>query len=311
MDFLKVVIIIAFVVLTVLTIKIHPEMHQPMLLEDADFVLTRVSDTITTDNIPVTNISNVENKKVVEISVPEQKESAQKAIEIYNRQQEQPVVKYVQTQDVKPVTTKKEVKVREIPNNTSQIELLQRVMKNAENSSVVKHPEETKTTKYVNTDTQKTTTKTKTVDIPKTPTNTQQKTVKIQPAQPKSSSNPYMTEEEEIIAWNVWRSNIQNQIMKDSNIDFAPYGTVFTFTFIVDKFGNVSNIKVECSHPSFMDVARNNVKPAISNLQKKPILNFPRGTKRTSTVVQGMFLIGTQTRYSTPDNYSDFERVVR
>ena len=311
MDFLKVVIIIAFVVLTVLTIKINPEMHQPMLLEDADFVLTRVSDTITTDNIPVTNISNVENKKVVEISVPEQKESAQKAIEIYNRQQEQPVVKYVQTQDVKPVTTKKEVKVREIPNNTSQIELLQRVMKNAENSSVVKHPEETKTTKYVNTDTQKTTTKTKTVDIPKTPTNTQQKTVKIQPAQPKSSSNPYMTEEEEIIAWNVWRSNIQNQIMKDSNIDFAPYGTVFTFTFIVDKFGNVSNIKVECSHPSFMDVARNNVKPAISNLQKKPILNFPRGTKRTSTVVQGMFLIGTQTRYSTPDNYSDFERVVR
>ena len=311
MDFLKVVIIIAFVVLTVLTIKIHPEMHQPMLLEDADFVLTRVSDTITADNIPVTNVSNTENKKVVEISVPEQKESAQKAIEIYNRQQEQPVVKYVQTQDVKPVTAKKEVKVREIPNNTSQIELLQRVMKNAENSSVVKHPEETKTTKYVNTDTQKTTTKTKTVDIPKTPANTQQKTVKIQPAQPKSSSNPYMTEEEEIIAWNVWRSNIQNQIMKDSNIDFAPYGTVFTFTFIVDKFGNVSNIKVECSHPSFMDVARNNVKPAISNLQKKPILNFPRGTKRTSTVVQGMFLIGTQTRYSTPDNYSDFERVVR
>ena len=311
MDFLKVVIIIAFVVLTVLTIKIHPEMHQPMLLEDADFVLTRVSDTITADNIPVTNVSNAENKKVVEISVPEQKESAQKAIEIYNRQQEQPVVKYVQTQDVKPVTAKKEIKVREIPNNASQIELLQRVMKNAENSSVVKHPEETKTTKYVNTDTQKTTTKTKTVDIPKTPANTQQKTVKIQPAQPKSSSNPYMTEEEEIIAWNVWRSNIQNQIMKDSNIDFAPYGTVFTFTFIVDKFGNVSNIKVECSHPSFMDVARNNVKPAISNLQKKPILNFPRGTKRTSTVVQGMFLIGTQTRYSTPDNYSDFERVVR
>jgi len=311
MDFLKVVIIIAFVVLTVLTIKIHPEMHQPMLLEDADFVLTRVSDTITADNIPVTNVSNTENKKVVEISVPEQKESAQKAIEIYNRQQEQPVVKYVQTQDVKPVTAKKEIKVREIPNNTSQIELLQRVMKNAENSSVVKHPEETKTTKYVNTDTQKTMTKTKTVDIPKTPANTQQKTVQIPPTQPKSSSNPYMTEEEEIIAWNVWRSNIQNQIMKDSNIDFAPYGTVFTFTFIVDKFGNVSNIKVECSHPSFMDVARNNVKPAISNLQKKPILNFPRGTKRTSTVVQGMFLIGTQTRYSTPDNYSDYERVVR
>lgn len=311
MNFLKIAVIIAFVALTILTIKIHPEMHQPMLLEDADFVLTRVSDTITTENIPVTNISNAENKKIVEVTVPEQKESAKKAIEIFNKQQEQPNVKYVQTNEVKPV--KKEVKVVQssTPENASQIELLQRVMKNSENSAVVKHPEESKTTKYVNTDTPKTTTQTKTVETPKTPTQTQTKTVQTTPTQPKSSSNPYMTEEEEIIAWNVWRSNIQNQIMKDSNIDFAPYGTVFTFTFIVDKFGNVSNIKVECSHPSFMDVARNNVKPAISNLQKKPILNFPRGTKRTSTVVQGMFLIGTQTRYSTPDNYSDYERVVR
>ncbi len=311
MDFLKIAVIIAFVVLTILTIQIHPEMHQPMLLEDADFVLTRISDNITTDNIPVANVSNIENKKNIEISVPEQKESAKKAIEIYNRQQEQPVVKYVQTNDIKPA--KKEVKVAQNPNSdrTSQMELLQRVMKNTENSVVVKQPEETKTTKYINTETPKSTKQTKVVETPKTPTNNQTKTVKTTPSQPKSSSNPYMTEEEEIIAWNVWRSNIQNQIMKDSNIDFAPYGTVFTFTFIVDKFGNVSNIKVECSHPSFMDVARNNVKPAISNLQKKPILNFPRGTKRTSTVVTGMFLIGTQTRYSTPDNYSDYERVVR
>ena len=311
MDFLKIAVIIAFVALTLLTIKIHPEMHQPMLLEDADFVLTRISDNITTDNIPVTNVSNTENKKNIVISVPEQKESAKKAIEIYNRQQEQPIIKYVQTNDVK--TAKKEVNVvpQSNPSNSSQMELLQRVMKNSENAAVVKQPDETKTIKYINTDTPKTTKQTKTVETPKIPSNSQTRTVQTTPTQPKSPSNPYMTEQEEIIAWNIWRSNIQNQIMKDSNIDFAPYGTVFTFTFIVDKFGNVSNIKVDCSHPSFMDVARNNVKPAISNLQKKPILNFPKGTKRTSTVVTGMFLIGTQTRYSTPDNYSDYERVVR
>ena len=310
MDFLKVAVLIAFFVLTLITIKIHPEMHQPMLLEDADFVLTRISDTITTENIPVANISNTENKKTVEIPVSEQEEATQKAIEVYNKQQEQPVVKYVKTQEVQP--SKKEVKVvqKETPNKTSQMELLQRVMQNSENSEVVLQPED-KVIKYVNTDTPKTQTQTKTVETPKTPTSTQQKTVQTTPTQPKSSSNPYMTEQEEIIAWNIWRSNIQNQIMKDSNIDFAPFGTIFTFTFIVDKFGNVSNIKVECSNPNFMDVARNNVKPAISNLQKKPILNFPKGTKRTSTVVTGMFLIGTQTRYSTPENYSDYERVVR
>ena len=121
--------------------------------------------------------------------------------------------------------------------------------------------------------------------------------------------NPYMTEQEEIIAWNKWRSNLQNQIMRDSKIDYAPLGTLFMFTFVVDKFGNISNIKVECSNPNYMDVARNNVKPAIANLQKKPILNFPRGTQRTSTVVTGLFLIGTQERYSTPNDFSDYERV--
>ena len=146
---------------------------------------------------------------------------------------------------------------------------------------------------------------------PKTSSATKQppKTQTTKPSQNPNFKNPYMTEQEEIIAWNKWRSNLQNQIMKDSNIDYAPLGTMFTFTFVVDKFGNVSNIKVECSNPNYMNVARNNVKPAIANLQKKPILNFPRGTQRTSTVVTGLFLIGTQERYSTPNDFSDYERV--
>ena len=118
-----------------------------------------------------------------------------------------------------------------------------------------------------------------------------------------------MSELEEIIAWNKWRSNVQNQIMRNSNIEYAPLGTMFTFNFVVDKFGNVSNIKVDCSNPNYMDVARNNVKTAISKLQKQPILNFPKGTQRKSTVVQGYFFIGLEERYSTPNNFSDFERI--
>lgn len=306
MDFLKVAVIIAFVVLTIFTIKIHPEMHQPMLLEDADFVLTRISDTITTDNIPVAHVTNTEQVKKIEIPVNTQKQTTQKAIDVYNKEQSN--IKYVQPQETKVV--KKEVKIQEQPtsNKASQMELLQRVLKNSENAQVVKQPTETKTTKTVKVEEPKTT-QPKTVQTPPKQEPVQQKTVQTQ--KPKSSTNPYMTAEEEIIAWNIWRSNIQNQIMRDSNIDFAPLGTVFMFSFVVDKFGNISNIKVECSHPSFMDVARNNVKPAIMRMQKKPILNFPKGTQRTSTVVTGLFLIGTQERYSTPDNYSDYERVVR
>ena len=54
MDFLKVTVIVLFVILTIITVHIHPDMHQPMILEDADFKVTRISDNLTTKNIPVT-----------------------------------------------------------------------------------------------------------------------------------------------------------------------------------------------------------------------------------------------------------------
>jgi len=288
MDFLKVIFIIAFVVLTIFTVKNMPEMHQPLILEDQDFVLTRISDTITTENVPVTI-----SEKPAKIVNTEPAESVQKVISDYNKKQTQTVEKVVKI--AQAPKTEKKVTTKSNPTDDSQLELLKKIMKNAENAQIIHENPPTTPKEQPKTE-------------PKTqPKEQTPKTVEV--TQPKSNSNPYMTEQEEIIAWNVWRSNIQNQIMKDSNIDFAPLGTIFTFTFVVDKFGNVSNIKVECSHPNFMDVARDNVKPAIANLQKKPILNFPKGTKRTSTVVQGMFLIGTQTRYSTPANYSDYEKV--
>lgn len=244
MDFLKVLVIIAFIIATICTIKFHPEMHHPMIIEDADFKLTRISDTLSTKNIPVSP-APVRQKEI--------------------KVQPQPV----QSQPVQPKTS---------TNDTSQIELLQQIIKEAEKEIEPQVSEHTQTAQ--------------------------------KPKQQNSNfKNPYMTEQEEIIAWNRWRSNIQNQIMKDSNIDYAPLGTLFLFTFVVDKYGNVSNIKVECSNPAFLDVARNNVKPAIAKLQKKPILNFPRGTQRTSTVVTGLFLIGTQERYSTPNDFSDYERI--
>ena len=130
-----------------------------------------------------------------------------------------------------------------------------------------------------------------------------QEQTKPAPKQNSNYKNPYMTEQEEIIAWSKWRSDLQNRIMEDSNAEYAPYGTIFLFTFIVDKYGNISNVKVQCSNPNYMDIARNGVKPAITNLQKKPILNFPRGSQRTSTVVTGSFILGSQNVYSNPNDY--------
>ncbi len=283
MDFLKVVTIILFIIVTICTIKLHPEMHQPMIIEDADFQLTRISDTLMTKNIPVSSPQKIEQKtqNIVEPSIPEQTKEIKIKEEAPIREQ----IKYIQQEIVKP--EKKEVKVKPetTSQDSSQLELLQRIIEQTEQAEEPK-PEVK-------------------------PEPKPQKPVQVQKTQPKQENkNPYMTEQEEIIAWNKWRSNLQNQIMRDSQIDYAPLGTIFLFTFVVDKFGNISNIKVECSNPNFMNVARDRVKPAISNLQRKPILNFPKGTQRTSTVVTGIFLIGTQERYSTPNDFSDYERVV-
>lgn len=263
MDLFKILTIILFILVTIVTIKLHPEMHQPMIIEDADFKLTRISDTLLTKNIPVNATPAPVRKKEI------------KTEQIQTEQN----TKFIQHENVPPKNIEKNVNIETPSNEPSQLQLLQEIIKKQENKKAEPKPK------------------------PEV-----QEPAPIQ-HQPKFS-NPYMTEQEEIIAWNKWRSNLQNQIMKDSQIDYAPLGTMFLFTFIVDKYGNISNIKVECSNPNYMDIARDRVKPAISNLQRKPILKFPQGTQRTSTVVTGIFLIGTQERYSTPEDFSDFERVV-
>lgn len=279
MDFLKVFVIISFVVATILTLKFHPEMHHPLIIEDEHFKLTRISDTISTKNIPISTttkkIQTIPEETKINIEQPIENTIEQT---VQEPMQQQPQTKYVATENIKPAPKEKNITYNPIPQvDQSQIELLQKLLNEVEKESKVQQqpkPQQTNTT-----------------------------------SKNSNFQNPYMTEQEEIIAWNKWRSNVQNQIMKNSNIEYAPLGTMFTFNFVVDKFGNVSNVKVDCSNPNYMDVARNNVKPAITKLQNQPILNFPKGTQRKSTVVQGYFFIGLEERYSTPNNFSDFERI--
>ena len=274
MDFLKVFVIISFVVATILTLKFHPEMHHPLIIEDENFKLTRISDTISTKNIPIRTTTNTQTTQ----TTPKQTEiNTQQPIEqIIKDPVQQPELKQIETININPTKPKKEIDKTIPEEDLSQIELLQQLLNEVEKEYNIQENQPKQTNTY-----------------------------------PKNSNfnNPYMTEQEEIIAWSKWRSNVQNQIMRNSNIEYAPLGTMFTFNFVVDKFGNVSNIKVNCSNPNYMDVARNNVKTAISKLQKQPILNFPKGTQRKSTVVQGYFFIGLEERYSTPNNFSDFERI--
>lgn len=117
-----------------------------------------------------------------------------------------------------------------------------------------------------------------------------------------------LTEQEEIIVWNNWRSDLQNRIMRDTRIA-APLGTGFKYSFTLDKFGTISNLKVWSTNPTYTESAVRVIKPIILSYQGKPILNFPKGTRRVITNVTDGFRISTYTVYSTPSDYSDVERV--
>lgn len=283
MTAIKIITIVLFFILTIITVHIHPDMHQPILIEPANFKLVRESDyLINRETMPVAKTTATKKDVNIDISSNQTEEK------------ELPIDPSVSKDDaieniIKITNEKPKAKERHVRTNTdNQLEMLQKFIEAQEQEPVT--IEEKPKTHHPQIETK-----------PSNERNVQQ---------PKSK-NPYMTEEEEIIAWNKWRSDIQNQIMIDSRIDYAPLGTIFLFSCVIDKYGNVSNIKTWTSNPDYQSIAKEKVKPAIANLQGKPILKFPRGTQRTSTVFNGAFLIGIEDRFSTPNDYADFEKVMR
>lgn len=152
----------------------------------------------------------------------------------------------------------------------------------------------------------------KTVEQPKPA----QKTQIVSKSEPKketlmaSSNKQFTAEQLEVIAWNKWRSDLQNKLMRDANIS-APIGTTFYFSFTVDKAGNISNLKTWSNNSSYTPLAVRVLKPLLLSYQKTPILNFPANSKRIITNAEGSFTMANSTRYSSPSDYNDYERIKR
>lgn len=121
-----------------------------------------------------------------------------------------------------------------------------------------------------------------------------------------------LTPQEEEIAWKIWRSNLQNKIMQDAKLPNVPQGTIFKFTFDVDKYGKISNVHTSCTNNSqYTPYAIQYIAPVIKSYQGRSILNFPEGSKRTTTSFVGSFKISNSSKYSTSGDYTDTERVTR
>ena len=111
----------------------------------------------------------------------------------------------------------------------------------------------------------------------------------------------------ELIAWNEWRSNLQNTIMQKSDIE-GMYGTIYFFIFNVDDSRRISDVKVR-SNVSDDRYNIDKVTRTIKDLEGSDILEFPQGTTRTSVRFTGGFMFAYHTRYSSPSDFNDVEQV--
>lgn len=154
-----------------------------------------------------------------------------------------------------------------------------------------------------------------TVQQPKTAQKSEPQAVKkplqTTQSQPAQTKKKVLTEQEEIIAWNAWRSHIQNTVMQRFQTA-APVGAKFKFSFTVDKWGRISNLSVGCANSLCPSYATERIRAVITGFQNTSILNFPEGTSRIMTVVKGGFEVtSSESQFSKPSDYSDYELIKR
>ena len=139
-----------------------------------------------------------------------------------------------------------------------------------------------------------------------TQTETKQE-VKKQTAQ--SVKTAAQKEQEELILWNKWRSDLQNRIMQDVKLPIVQQGTVFRFAFDVDKYGKITNISTWSDNAMYTPYAIQYIAPVIRSYQGRDFMNFPTGSNRVTTRVEGAWKIADKTTYSTPADFKDVEKI--
>ena len=284
------IIILTIIIFATLFISIKkPKMHKVALIYDSDYSIVN-NETTKEENTFIPTVVQEEQTKSAPTRLYEniEKETSKKPLQVKN-------------ESVNKISQPKKVEVK--PNKV--VTPIQTVQK-----TVSQQPKKAETT--VNKVVAPVQTVQKTVSQPPKTTETKvNKAPSTVKTVEKTPTTTVLTKEQEEILWNVWRSNIQNQIMKDTHLPTVPNGTVFRFSFVVDKFGKISDIQTYSDTKAYIPYAIQYIAPVIRSYQGKNILNFPTGTKRTVTTVKGAWKISNSTRYSTPNDYNDTEVIQR
>ena len=271
----KILIIILFIS-TLCILGINPKMHKKVFIYDSSYSIVEED--------------NQEPEKIEALPIKEQKVEVKKVDKI-----EQNVV--VQKNNIPKIDTITVKNEKQSPQRIIRQEIQPKNISKKETVNVEKKPPQ-----HVKKDTQKVI-----INKPKQEIKEQPKiavknvTVKQEPK--------VLTQKEEEIAWNIWRSNLQNQIMKDTKLPYVPKGTIFKFSFDVDKYGRISSVKTWSLNSNYTPIAIQFIAPVIRSYQGKDILDFPNGTQRFSTKFEGGWKISDNAKYSTPNDYNDIEKV--
>ena len=328
------ILLIAAVISTLSICITRPTMHKSVLVYDSGYTLVQ------------NDVATIEEQDIPIMTMPQEPEvvqmTANEKIDNQISEQQKRILQYIES-DTKPQQTVSTVQTQQVakPQTVTQPKTTtvnRQVQTHVQQTVSVPQPitqTQTVTKPYIPAQTQRIAQSskseptrsvaqtapigntTKTVSQP-APVAQHTKTVSApqpvaQPTRTVSAPQPVhvMTAQEEEIAWNKWRSNLQNQIMRDSRLPNVPTGIVFKFSFSVDKYGKVTNVKTWCTTPQYTPYAIQYIAPAIRSYQGHSILNFPAGSSRLTTDVTGGWKISTSSKYSTPQDYNDIEKVTR
>ncbi|MBQ7450280.1 hypothetical protein IJS77_02590 [bacterium] len=301
-------ILIAITVLLTIFVGIkQPTMHTKLFIYDSKYEIVEenkapsIETVVKTEEIPT--MSADDSKSKIQIAMEEQEIPA---VNVEVKTVEQPKTTTQVKQNTQQTTQKPLAKT-----TTKQVPKTTTTTKKPEEKVVVQtKPQTTQTTKTTTQPQQITQTKPQPQQTT-TQTQTQPTVVQTQQQKPSQTTVKVLTQQEEEIAWNVWRSNLQNKILRDVKLPTIPMGTVFKVSFDVDKYGKITNLQTWSADSRYTPYVIEFVAPVIRSYQGKPILDFPTGSQRTKTTFTGAWKIASSVKYSSPSDYNDTERILK